>query len=43
MIGTGLDVWEVVELYKGKSRERLLTEHNVSERQLDFALSYHEM
>ena len=42
VIGTGLDVWEVVELYKGKGRERLLSEHNVSERQLDLALSYHE-
>jgi hypothetical protein len=43
VIGTGLDVWEIVELYKGKGRERLLAEHNVSERQLDLALSYHEV
>jgi hypothetical protein len=43
VIGTGLDVWEVVELYKGKGRERLLSEHNVSERQLGLALSYHEV
>jgi uncharacterized protein (DUF433 family) len=42
IIGTGLDVWEFVELYEGKGRERLLSEHNVSERQLDLALSYHE-
>ncbi len=42
VISTGLDVWEVVELYKGKGRERLLSEHNVSERQLHLALSYHE-
>lgn len=42
MIGTGLDVWEIVELYRGKGRERVLTEHNVSERQLDLALSYYE-
>ena len=42
VIGTALDVWEVVELYKGKSRERLLAEHNVSGRQLDLALSYYE-
>jgi uncharacterized protein (DUF433 family) len=42
VIGTGLDVWELVELYEGKGRERLLAEHNVSERQLDVALSYHE-
>jgi hypothetical protein len=39
VIGTGLDVWELVELYEGK--ERLLSGHNVSERQLD--LTYYEM
>jgi uncharacterized protein (DUF433 family) len=43
VIGTRLDVWEVIELYKGKGRERLLSEHNLSERQLDLALSYYEM
>lgn len=42
VIGTGLDVWEIAELYEGKGRERLLSEHNVSERQLDLALSYCE-
>lgn len=42
VIGTGLDVWEVVELYRGKGRARVLAEHNISERQLDLALSYHE-
>ncbi len=42
MIGTGLDVWELVDLYEGKGRERLISEHNVSERQLDLALSYYE-
>lgn len=41
VIGTGLDVWEVVELYRGKGRERVLSEHNVSERQLDLALAYY--
>ncbi len=40
VIGTSLDVWELVELYEGKGRERLLAEHNVSERQL--ALAYRE-
>jgi hypothetical protein len=34
--------WEMVELYEGKGRERLLSEHNVSENQLDLALSYYE-
>jgi uncharacterized protein (DUF433 family) len=43
VIGTRLDVWEVIELYKGKGRERLLSEHNLLERQLDLALSYYEM
>lgn len=42
VIGTGLDVWELVALYQGKGRDRVLAEHNVSERQLDLALSYHE-
>ena len=42
VIGTGLDVWELVEIYQGKGRDRVLAEHNVSERQLDLALSYHE-
>ncbi|CAN5767437.1 hypothetical protein BH20ACT11_BH20ACT11_03690 [soil metagenome] len=40
VIGSALDVWELVELYRGKGRERLLAEHNVSERQLELALSY---
>ena len=31
-----------MELYEGRSRERLLSEYNVSERQLDLALSCHE-
>ena len=42
VIGTALDVWELVDLYEGKDRERLLSEHNVSERQLELALSYYE-
>ena len=42
VIGTGLDVWEIVELYEAKGKERLLSEHNVSERKLELALSYHE-
>lgn len=40
LIGTGLDVWELVELYEGKGRERLLAEHPVSGRQLETALAY---
>ena len=43
VIGTGLDVWELVELCEGKGKERLPSEHNISERQLDLALSYYEV
>jgi uncharacterized protein (DUF433 family) len=42
VIGSALDVWELVELYRGKGREQLLEEHNVSERQLELALSYRD-
>lgn len=42
VIGTALDVSELMERYQGKGREKLLSEHNVPERQLDLALSYHE-
>ena len=42
VIGTGLDVWEIVELYRGKGRERVLSEHDVSARQLELALSCRE-
>lgn len=42
VIGTALDVWEILELYEGKGRERLLSEHNVSESQLGLSLSYYE-
>lgn len=41
VIGTALDVWEIVDLYRDKGRERVLTEHNVSESQLELELSYH--
>jgi len=43
LLGTGLDVWEIMDLYEGKGRERLLSEHNISERQLDLANSYYEV
>lgn len=39
--GTALDVWELVELYRAKGRDRLLSEHNVSGRQLDLGLTYY--
>lgn len=42
VVGTPFDVWELVEVYKGKGRERLLEEHPVSEAQLEAALVYYE-
>ena len=41
VLGTALDVWEMVELYRGKGRERIIEEHGVSGRRLDLALAYH--
>lgn len=42
VLGTPFDVWEMVELYRGKGRERLIEEHGVSGERLDLALAYHE-
>jgi hypothetical protein len=42
LLGSVFDVWEVVDLYRGKGRERLFSEHPVSERQLRLALAYYE-
>lgn len=36
------DVWEIVDLYKGKGREGLFSEHPISEEQLNLVLSYYE-
>ena len=35
-------MWEIVDLYRGKGRERLFAEHPISERQLEVALAYYE-
>lgn len=40
--GSVFDVWEVVDLHRGKGRERMFHEHPISKRQLEVALSYHE-
>ncbi len=40
--GTPFDVWEVVDLYRGKGGKRLFEEHPISERQLRIALGYYE-
>lgn len=42
ILGTPLDVWEMVELYRGKGRERLIEEHGVFEGRLDLTLAYYE-
>jgi hypothetical protein len=40
--GSVFDVWEIVDLYRGKGRERLFAEHPISERQLEVALGCYE-
>jgi hypothetical protein len=40
--GSVFDVWEIVDLYRGKGRERLFAEHPVSERQMEVALAYYK-
>lgn len=42
VVGSALDVWEILELYRTKGGQRLLDEHSISERQLELALSYRE-
>lgn len=42
LAGSVFDVWEVVGLYQGKGRERLFSEHPISEEQLRLALAYYE-
>lgn len=42
LFGSVFDVWEIVDLYRGKGRERLFVEHPISERQLQVALDYYE-
>lgn len=41
VVGTGMDVWEVVMLHEAEDRETLLGAHPVTERQLDVALAYY--
>jgi uncharacterized protein (DUF433 family) len=44
LIGTGLDVWQVVEAYKdfGESFDRTIAQTDLVERELRTALSYYE-
>ena len=41
VIGTGLDVWEMIELYKDGGEE-ILENHPISRRQLEVVLAYHK-
>lgn len=44
VMGTGLDVWELIELYNdyGEERRKLMFEaHPITERQLEVGLAYH--
>lgn len=41
VVGTGMDVWEVLMLHEAEGREALLGAHPVTERQLDTALAYY--
>ena len=43
MIGTALDVWQIVDAYRDfGSVEAMVAEGNLSERQVRLALAYHE-
>jgi uncharacterized protein (DUF433 family) len=43
VMGTGLDVWEIVEMHRSMGRETLPESmENVSEASLEAALSYHD-
>lgn len=43
VVGTGLDVWEIVEMHRSMGRETLLDSmENISESSLEAALSYHK-
>ncbi len=44
VMGTGLDVWQVVEIYKDVgSVERMVENWSISERQIQLALDYYKM
>jgi uncharacterized protein (DUF433 family) len=41
VVGTGMDVWEVLMLHEAEGRETLLGAHPLTGRQLDVALAYY--
>jgi hypothetical protein len=42
VLGTALDVWEVIEACQQMGEERLISESHLSERQIDLARAYYE-
>ncbi|MDP8948889.1 MAG: hypothetical protein M3N00_01390 [Actinomycetota bacterium] len=42
LLGTALDVWQVVEAYQGMGLERMLNEGGLSEGKIRLALAYYE-
>ena len=43
--GTGLDVWEVINIYRsyGKNHKKLLKDYPITQTQLNVALNYYEL
>lgn len=41
LMGTGFDVWEVVEAFEELGRDGILSQSNLSEHRLDLALAYY--
>jgi hypothetical protein len=42
LLGTALDVWQVIEAYQDMGLERMLDEGDLSERKIRLALAYYE-
>ncbi len=42
LLGTALDVWEVIEAYQGMGADRLRAEGDLQEEQLRLAISYYQ-
>lgn len=42
VVGTGMDVWEIIAGYGGMGRERVLRESSLSEDRLNTALAYYD-
>ncbi len=42
LLGTALDVWQIIEAYRAMGSERLLEEGDLSEEEIGLALEYYE-